>query len=145
MSCTRSCSSFFFFFMRRRPPRSPLFPYTTLFRSAGSCAPCRSERPGVWRFPRHSVHGRSEEHTSELQSRSDLVCGVLLEKKKIMNEEERHRQREGKQRPDSASRVLPVQPMDSFDDNFWLGLFLFFQLNGVQGDLHSFPTRRHSD
>src|SRR6478672_12619563 len=69
---------FFFFLMIRRPPRSTLFPYTTLFRA------------------RHRQHGRaqaqralpahrpprSEEHTSELQSRSDLVCRLLLEKKK---------------------------------------------------------------
>src|SRR5271170_3599236 len=66
--------------MIRRPPRSTLFPYTTLFRSPGAptAAPCdrasaSAARPG-------SV--RSEEHTSELQSRVDLVCRLLLEKKK---------------------------------------------------------------
>src|ERR1039457_1791372 len=64
--------------MIRRPPRSTLFPYTTLFRSG-----CVS----VWRpaFSRHSGHrplGRSEEHTSELQSPCNLVCRLLLEKKK---------------------------------------------------------------
>src|SRR5215204_7391432 len=68
---------FFFFLMIRRPPRSTLFPYTTLFRSTGE----RDQRdpagpPGRQRF------GRSEEHTSELQSHSDLVCRLLLEKKK---------------------------------------------------------------
>src|SRR5216683_5120481 len=67
---------FFFFLMIRRPPRSTLFPYTTLFRSSPS-SPCTVP----WHCP---VAGqrRSEEHTSELQSRSDLVCRLLLEKKK---------------------------------------------------------------
>src|SRR2546430_8427425 len=69
---------FFFFLMIRRPPRSTLFPYTTLFRSAcpprchrgrSSCNPC-------------GTRSRSEEHTSELQSQSNLVCRLLLEKKK---------------------------------------------------------------
>src|SRR6266849_8667764 len=65
--------------MIRRPPRSTLFPYTTLFRSCGSHGGARQRSqpasPGV--APR-----RSEEHTSELQSRVDLVCRLLLEKKK---------------------------------------------------------------
>src|SRR2546421_4781007 len=101
---------FFFFLMIRRPPRSTLFPYTTLFRS--SCGAlqlvivsakflpggaldfineCGGRRIGRFgekgtgafeRVARHVVHLRSEEHTSELQSRSDLVCRLLLEKKK---------------------------------------------------------------
>src|SRR5216683_3780028 len=69
----------FFFLMIRRPPRSTLFPYTTLFRSN-----CSRSRPSALWLDR-SVRGpavRSEEHTSELQSRSDLVCRLLLEKKK---------------------------------------------------------------
>src|SRR6266513_5540557 len=67
---------FFFFLMIRRPPRSTLFPYTTLFRSRPcSCAPCCRS------LPPHAAT-RSEEHTSELQSRFDLVCRLLLEKKK---------------------------------------------------------------
>src|SRR6266508_4967158 len=77
--CTTFIVPFFFFFlMIRRPPRSTLFPYTTLFRSRagrgglaarpGSCTICSSTR--------------SEEHTSELQSRGQLVCRLLLEKKK---------------------------------------------------------------
>src|SRR6266487_5627488 len=71
-------SSFFFFFlMIRRPPRSTLFPYTTLFRSA-SCGRMRPRKsPRSW--PECS---RSEEHTSELQSPVHLVCRLLLEKKK---------------------------------------------------------------
>src|SRR5690349_23238257 len=83
--------------MIRRPPRSTLFPYTTLFRSAGARARKRSRcrrsspssipTPGLrggwwtrWRGP--CRRSRSEEHTSELQSRRDLVCRLLLEKKK---------------------------------------------------------------
>src|SRR5207249_5353230 len=67
--------------MIRRPPRSTLFPYTTLFRSG---APRPAGRgPGLDRESgRHGAGDRSEEHTSELQSRFDLVCRLLLEKKK---------------------------------------------------------------
>src|SRR2546430_17104445 len=82
---------FFFFLMIRRPPRSTLFPYTTLFRSpldeAGPLAlHGRQEgehfdRKGRGRQGRGVEH-RSEEHTSELQSQSNLVCRLLLEKKK---------------------------------------------------------------
>src|SRR5690349_23661094 len=79
---------FFFFLMIRRPPRSTLFPYTTLFRSRLLEAepalrhvvpPLQVEMIGV-EIPRGAT--RSEEHTSELQSRRDLVCRLLLEKKK---------------------------------------------------------------
>src|SRR5438067_6673518 len=78
--------------MIRRPPRSTLFPYTTLFRSSGlrrtprtegrgrSVSSCRPRRPR--RTPDRRSCRRSEEHTSELQSRFDLVCRLLLEKKK---------------------------------------------------------------
>src|SRR3712207_7493129 len=90
----------FFFLMMRRPPRSTLFPYTTLFRSEVGrqrdldehvlAAPprrwaARAERDGPVRGPGREladqVGGRSEEHTSELQSRQYLVCRLLLEKK----------------------------------------------------------------
>src|SRR6266403_4449779 len=68
---------FFFFLMIRRPPRSTLFPYTTLFRSSDTPDNCsNTPRSGC------STAIRSEEHTSELQSRRDLVCRLLLEKKK---------------------------------------------------------------
>src|SRR5687768_18093342 len=72
--------------MIRRPPRSTLFPYTTLFRSrrsrAGAARP-RGRRGSRRDRPRAAVRGRrSEEHTSELQSRLHLVCRLLLEKKK---------------------------------------------------------------
>src|SRR6266480_3655576 len=77
---------FFFFLMIRRPPRSTLFPYTTLFRSR----PLRRGSPGATpqrdelRAPsrRRAAAARSEEHTSELQSHVNLVCRLLLEKKK---------------------------------------------------------------
>src|SRR5882762_11163147 len=69
---------FFFFLMIRRPPRSTLFPYTTLFRSHGGAhRPVGEIAEGD---NRHAV--RSEEHTSELQSHLNLVCRLLLEKKK---------------------------------------------------------------
>src|SRR6266511_4611541 len=69
--------SFFFFLMIRRPPRSTLFPYTTLFRSRRT--PIATWRSSPWSWTGRS---RSEEHTSELQSRENLVCRLLLEKKK---------------------------------------------------------------
>src|SRR6266581_5250526 len=68
----------FFFLMIRRPPRSTLFPYTTLFRS-GCCMLMRGSRK--LRPCQHAL-ARSEEHTSELQSPVHLVCRLLLEKKK---------------------------------------------------------------
>src|SRR5437588_2461125 len=81
--------------MIRRPPRSTLFPYTTLFRSPSATLPmlqsqgdypghCHSERSrGIsYCFQIFELRRRSEEHTSELQSHSDLVCRLLLEKKK---------------------------------------------------------------
>src|SRR5260221_10597447 len=74
---------FFFFLMIRRPPRSTLFPYTTLFRSTmgrvGASTALQLEARAGERPDRAR---RSEEHTSELQSHSDLVCRLLLEKKK---------------------------------------------------------------
>src|SRR5258706_8459047 len=81
--------------MIRRPPRSTLFPYTTLFRSSVS-----QSRPRIWRSRGGStewstvggtsvpVPTRSEEHTSELQSLTNLVCRLLLEKKKKNNQKE---------------------------------------------------------
>src|SRR2546430_12402151 len=91
-----------FFLMIRRPPRSTLFPYTTLFRSiaavgsdprkvaaavrAGAETPVTTASPSpVWGY-----RGRSEEHTSELQSQSNLVCRLLLEKKKNDTTSQQH-------------------------------------------------------
>src|SRR5690349_25002705 len=73
---------FFFFLMIRRPPRSTLFPYTTLFRSRTDGRTCRSAEPRRPVDVASLAVPRSEEHTSELQSRRDLVCRLLLEKKK---------------------------------------------------------------
>src|SRR5438034_8734489 len=100
-------SLFFFFLMIRRPPRSTLFPYTTLFRShelyartLASLTGGRVARPSRTRLAER-LHAaakgevdlqavkRSEEHTSELQSHSDLVCRLLLEKKKKKNKKKR--------------------------------------------------------
>src|SRR5690242_20948546 len=89
-------TNFFFFLMIRRPPRSTLFPYTTLFRSPPTVSKTdssavrrtdissidpRCSRPGCAFSPTRSP-ARSEEHTSELQSHVNLVCRLLLEKKK---------------------------------------------------------------
>src|SRR5690349_22601677 len=103
MLCDSFFLFFFFFLLIRRPPRSTLFPYTTLFRSRARCASprcarspqshpgdrcarcvARRQRPGARdrSFAVRSLSRRSEEHTSELQSRRDLVCRLLLEKKK---------------------------------------------------------------
>src|SRR2546430_12030102 len=77
----------FFFLMIRRPPRSTLFPYTTLFRSRfersvhGGAVRAGELRSGA-QLAAHQRRSRSEEHTSELQSQSNLVCRLLLEKKK---------------------------------------------------------------
>src|SRR2546422_5068499 len=75
---------FFFFLMIRRPPRSTLFPYTTLFRSHKVRSRKMQTAPGMRQ--RSSRPARSEEHTSELQSRLHLVCRLLLEKKKKKKE-----------------------------------------------------------
>src|SRR5947207_10591398 len=92
--------------MIRRPPRSTLFPYTTLFRSASSC--CARPNAMLPRFmcatptctsvPAFSnTSSRSEEHTSELQSHSDLVCRLLLEKKKKKKKKQKKRKTMNKQ------------------------------------------------
>src|SRR5439155_23057962 len=93
--CAVTLSSLFFFFLIRRPPRSTLFPYTTLFRSSAasvsksstrsvSCSigVCRRSFQKKARSAPAAIEQRSEEHTSELQSRGHLVCRLLLEKKK---------------------------------------------------------------
>src|SRR5256885_3731492 len=79
----------FFFLMIRRPPRSTLFPYTTLFRSHEKVvayliekgADCNYADGGGWT----PLHARSEEHTSELQSPCNLVCRLLLEQKHLLH------------------------------------------------------------
>src|SRR5437868_10407833 len=91
-----------FFLMIRRPPRSTLFPYTTLFRSpreGGDRRVAIADGDRGWRAGRED---RSEEHTSELQSRFDLVCRLLLEKKK----------KKSIRQPsiDDKSRYVPTRP-----------------------------------
>src|SRR5215813_14931964 len=92
---------FFFFLMIRRPPRSTLFPYTTLFRSSTPSVPkslFTSPFPpscGSARSPGRDA--RSEEHTSELQSRPHLVCRLLLEKKK-KNQQKIHTKKKQKKK-----------------------------------------------
>src|SRR5438552_12978827 len=79
--------------MIRRPPRSTLFPYTTLFRSPGARhapRPARHARASVARSAPSRRRPRSEEHTSELQSPDHLVCRLLLEKKKKKNNKKKH-------------------------------------------------------
>src|SRR3712207_7628484 len=94
-------SIFFFFLMIRRPPRSTLFPYTTLFRSlragviASGATPAEAAcYTGALRRRIEDLeaikNGRSEEHTSELQSRQYLVCRLLLEKKKKNQQRRSH-------------------------------------------------------
>src|SRR2546422_2114169 len=87
-ACSVSCATqqfnfSFFFLMIRRPPRSTLFPYTTLFRSLvnGRDAEQVAHHQSGQDSQRGTHGGRSEEHTSELQSRLHLVCRLLLEKK----------------------------------------------------------------
>src|SRR2546422_10341262 len=96
----------FFFLMIRRPPRSTLFPYTTLFRSSAvrpaarrlpaagpGFRPAPRGRATLPRAPSGHPSNRSEEHTSELQSRLHLVCRLLLEKKKKKRPHRSHHQR----------------------------------------------------
>src|SRR6266536_1150914 len=105
--------------MIRRPPRSTLFPYTTLFRSPSprrtrSCSPARP-----WSRRRR----RSEEHTSELQSRVDLVCRLLLEKKK---ERERHEPRARQLSYQMTTKRVEVSIADSLCVRFLCFFAVFF-------------------
>src|SRR5256885_3287062 len=97
-SCSNNTVVYFFFLMIRRPPRSTLFPYTTLFRSirgAGGASITCDALPGS----NTRSHHRSEEHTSELQSPCNLVCRLLLEKKKSITR--------------GAAPILPQPPTDT--------------------------------
>src|SRR5574341_2011003 len=94
----------FFFLMIRRPPRSTLFPYTTLFRSPMRHEAQRRAQPNA---AQAAARHRSEEHTSELQSPTNLVCRLLLEKKKkeIKNEDEKRKQKyDGERRMDKTEQ-----------------------------------------
>src|ERR1039458_10655406 len=94
-------SLFSFFLMIRRPPRSTLFPYTTLFRSQRNKALPQLGPALGWRGPA----SRSEEHTSELQSLRHLVCRLLLEKKKTQHKKSEETQ-EGAHYSTDRSRVV---------------------------------------
>src|SRR5256885_3154289 len=83
MDCNCNRVNLFFFLMIRRPPRSTLFPYTTLFRSRSRACAARTRAEPIATPPLARPGApRSEEHTSELQSPCNLVCRLLLEKKK---------------------------------------------------------------
>src|SRR5438270_6430043 len=101
--------------MIRRPPRSTLFPYTTLFRSAGARTQAAESFAELVRDafvldlalapPRERF--RSEEHTSELQSQSNLVCRLLLEKKKKKTRKPENNYTQNQTKNDKKKRVLP--------------------------------------
>src|SRR5438034_5574733 len=111
--CTLDSSFFysyiyFFFLMIRRPPRSTLFPYTTLFRSQDVMGEIVRVTPSWAGVTYERLEGaglqRSEEHTSELQSHSDLVCRLLLEKKK--------------KRKNLSKMYLPIEGQKKREENF---------------------------
>src|SRR5438034_5259473 len=97
--------------MIRRPPRSTLFPYTTLFRSGVLLSNVAEFRVWCARTGRFCVtvwpnrDPRSEEHTSELQSHSDLVCRLLLEKKKKKKKKKNNRQIQEQRKEDKVKRT----------------------------------------
>src|SRR6266581_4176251 len=122
-------SYFFFFLMIRRPPRSTLFPYTTLFRSqlglAGYCGRAKviTPKPGEL---------RSEEHTSELQSPVHLVCRLLLEKKKNKNNKNTKKIQQTKQQHIPTNVINRLYNIYSykcillFNDIWRFSFYLFF-------------------
>src|SRR5256885_11353183 len=95
----------FFFLMIRRPPRSTLFPYTTLFRSRCPSQCRRATSASGCAGPKWTVRSRSEEHTSELQSPCNLVCRLLLEKKKKTEPERSY--------SSFTTRIVPHKPSAS--------------------------------
>src|SRR5437016_10676539 len=103
-----------FFLMIRRPPRSTLFPYTTLFRSMHEGLALEARRGPPLR-PLHQELGeeRSEEHTSELQSLTNLVCRLLLEKKKRTATTSRRRIRWPSARQQDRHRHQPNDPQSA--------------------------------
>src|SRR5476649_1646211 len=119
----------FFFLMIRRPPRSTLFPYTTLFRSA-------HEMSDLWRHLPQVADElaiiRSEEHTSELQSHSDLVCRLLLEKKKQTERQPQHTANRSSKTPPRTGAIrithsiAAALPRNVSDPSRWRIMCLFF-------------------
>src|SRR5947207_9737562 len=98
-------SLFFFFLMIRRPPTSTLFPYTTLFRSPSVLGTEPARVSGERHRRCAAPETRSEEHTSELQSHSDLVCRLLLEKKKKQERHHRIRRKASKPPRQRSERI----------------------------------------
>src|SRR5947208_12849912 len=94
--------------MTRRPPRSTLFPYTTLFRSKTSLRSAECKIGGPIARAAWSLASRSEEHTSELQSPDHLVCRLLLEKKKQPPPRRRRPWRGGSSTPPLPHRPRPL-------------------------------------
>src|SRR5471032_3538108 len=92
---------FFFFLMIRRPPRSTLFPYTTLFRSGLTSVLDAAQRPIV---TLDSGPTRSEEHTPELQSHHDRVCRLLLEKKKKKKKKKEKKKKKKKKKKEKKKK-----------------------------------------
>src|SRR3982750_4144680 len=119
--------------MIRRPPRSTLFPYTTLFRSSPMSVRSIS-RPATGSGSTRCSATRSEEHTSELQSRSDLVCRLLLEKKIQQG-------RSLAERGDYVGAYNAFRQAYGYDA---VNDFFFYEM-GTNLDLHSFPTRSSSN
>src|SRR5438034_6486178 len=99
--------------MLRRPPRSTLFPYTTLFRSSHArrrpSEIAAARRDGAEPAGRARAVGRSEEHTSELQSHSELVCRLLLEKKQQTSNRQKHRRKNLKEHTDTSATMYTKQ------------------------------------
>src|SRR6266496_3862413 len=130
--------------MIRRPPRSTLFPYTTLFRSRVVHQHAGEHRLGDRR--RADAHARSEEHTSELQSRRDLVCRLLLEKKNtpVLAERIFHQFLDGRSYSFAYhGTMLCIIVLHVRESDY--SVFFFFKGYGPHRELHSFPTRRSSD
>src|SRR3954465_16089428 len=141
-----ACPFFFFFLMIRRPPRSTLFPYTTLFRSNLTAY----ARDAYSRASAREAIGepRSEEHTSELQSHDNLVCRLLLEKKKKQQREPRHtddRQLIGHTphaRGGARDTSFLTHPPAAAVAPPWLAAgFLFFKRTAAPRNLPSSPPR----
>src|SRR5438034_2494620 len=107
---------FFFFLMIRRPPRSTLFPYTTLFRSPTPESRLTRVTPAQTRVTPRVARARpvrSEEHTSELQSHSDLVCRLLLEKKKKNKITTGTRETNNAEVITKTTHITALQPLNS--------------------------------
>src|SRR6202030_4172329 len=128
------CAVSLFFLMIRRPPRSTLFPYTTLFRSPHTMFSSAIAVPHTM-FSESLAPQRSEEHTSELQSPCNLVCRLLLEKKKPSDA--------------GAIALTPAPGRSSVHASkplaLSIGVTFFFKEWGAHRDLLSSPTGRLSD